>query len=201
MPPPPTRPATISELATAAAETSSNSNVDLKNLLRRAEGHRRTGGVYMARTTGGSSGGAATSTDIGLDLERAFIEYARAATLIVETVPAHREYGTGLNAEQRANLKANGEDILQHLGRLKAALVERYERYMRSGAAREDAVPAFMAAQQLKNPNPPHQHNQHAKPPSPHTRAPRKSSQTKPRSGARSARRRRCAMRGWGMTV
>ncbi|KAJ7828412.1 hypothetical protein B0H13DRAFT_1735801, partial [Mycena leptocephala] len=138
--PPPTRPATISELATAAADTSSsNSNVDLKNLLRRAEGYRRTGGV----------------TDIGLDLERAFIEYARAATLIVETVPAHREYSTGLNAEQRANLKANGEDILQNLGRLKAALVERYERYMRSGAAREDAVPAFIAAQQLKNPNPP----------------------------------------------
>ncbi|KAJ7909268.1 hypothetical protein B0H13DRAFT_640697 [Mycena leptocephala] len=154
MPSPPTRPATISELATAAAETSSsNSNGDLKNLLRRADGHRRTGGVYMARTTGGSSG-TATSTDIGLDLERAFIEYARAATLIVETVPAHREYNTGLNAEQRANLKANGEDILQHLGQLKAALVERYERYMRSGAAREDAVPAFMAAQQLKNPTP-----------------------------------------------
>ncbi|KAJ7828408.1 hypothetical protein B0H13DRAFT_1917096 [Mycena leptocephala] len=113
--PPPTRPATISELDTAAAETSSsNSNADLKNLLRRAEGHRRTGGpgVYMARTTGGSSG-AATSTDIGLDLEHAFIEYARAATLIVETVPAHREYSTGLNAEQRANLKAVtwGRDI------------------------------------------------------------------------------------------
>ncbi|KAJ7828406.1 hypothetical protein B0H13DRAFT_2437772 [Mycena leptocephala] len=122
MPPPPTRPATISELATAAAETSSsNSNGDLKNLLRRAEGYRRTGGVYMARTTGGSSG-VATSTDIGLDLERVFIEYARAATLIVETVPAHREYlfrenavalrtvpaySTGLNAEQRANLKAS----------------------------------------------------------------------------------------------
>jgi STAM-binding protein len=106
MPSPPTRPATISELAAAAAETSSsNSNGDLKNLLRRADGHRRTGGVYMARTTGGSSG-TATSTDIGLDLERAFIEYARAATLIVETVPAHREYNTGLNAEQRANLKA-----------------------------------------------------------------------------------------------
>jgi STAM-binding protein len=105
MPPPPTRPATISELATAAADTSSNSNADLKSLLRRAEGHRRTGGVYMARTTGGSSG-TATSTDIGLDLERAFIEYARVATLIVETVPAHREYSTGLNAEQRANLKA-----------------------------------------------------------------------------------------------
>jgi hypothetical protein len=35
-----------------------------------------------------------------------FIEYARAATLIVETVLAHRDYGTGLNAQQRANSTA-----------------------------------------------------------------------------------------------
>ncbi|KAJ7814468.1 hypothetical protein B0H13DRAFT_1508242, partial [Mycena leptocephala] len=83
-------PAMISELAAKTSSSNSNANVDLKNLLRRAEGHRWTGGV----------------TDIGLDLERAFIEYARAATLIVETVPGHREYGKGLNAEQRANLKA-----------------------------------------------------------------------------------------------
>ncbi|KAJ7924175.1 hypothetical protein B0H13DRAFT_1446988, partial [Mycena leptocephala] len=99
------RPATIAELAAAASTSSNSSNADLKNLLRTAETHRRTSSVYMARTTGGN-GGTDTTVDVGLDLERAFIEYARAATLIVETVPAHRDYSTSLNAVQRANLTA-----------------------------------------------------------------------------------------------
>ncbi|KAF8157631.1 hypothetical protein K438DRAFT_1861217, partial [Mycena galopus ATCC 62051] len=40
-------------------------------------------------------------------MERGFIEFARAATLIVETIPAHDEYATELNGEQKANLTAN----------------------------------------------------------------------------------------------
>ncbi|KAF8157611.1 hypothetical protein K438DRAFT_1861182, partial [Mycena galopus ATCC 62051] len=40
-------------------------------------------------------------------MERGFIEFARAATLIVETIPAHRDYATELNGEQKANLTAN----------------------------------------------------------------------------------------------
>jgi hypothetical protein len=59
----------------------------------------------MARTTDGKSGNAATSAVVGL----MFIEYARAATLIVETVLAHRDYGTGLHAQQRANSTAVSE--------------------------------------------------------------------------------------------
>ncbi|KAJ7323824.1 hypothetical protein DFH08DRAFT_817304 [Mycena albidolilacea] len=55
------------------------------------------------------------------------------ATLIVKTIPA-------------LGSMRNGEDILHHLERLKAALVERYERYMRSSNARTDAVLAFMVA-------------------------------------------------------
>ncbi|KAJ6522002.1 hypothetical protein B0H19DRAFT_1277547 [Mycena capillaripes] len=151
---PPTRPATISELATAAASTAAepSPSTDLKNLLRRADAHRRAGGAYMARAnspnpTNPSGPGADSAVMVGLNLERAFIEYARAATLIVETIPGHREYGAGLTAEQRTNLTANGEDILHNLGRLKAALVERYERYMRGPGARTDAIPAFMQQQ------------------------------------------------------
>lgn len=53
----------------------------------------------MSRTTDGKSGNAATSAVVGL----MFIEYARAATLIVETVLAHRDYDTMFNVQQRAN--------------------------------------------------------------------------------------------------
>ncbi|KAJ6475369.1 hypothetical protein C8R47DRAFT_1324009 [Mycena vitilis] len=137
---PPIRPATISELAAAAAAQSSPStSADLKTLLRRAENHRKMAGIYMGRANATTN----ATNDPGLNLERAFMEYARAATLIVETIPAHREYlsdttgkGGGLTAEQRSNLTANGEDLLHQLGRLKAALVERYERYARSPGAR-----------------------------------------------------------------
>ncbi|KAJ7450954.1 hypothetical protein B0H11DRAFT_1635869, partial [Mycena galericulata] len=44
------------------------------------------------------------SGDIGTDLERAFVEYARAATLIVEKIPGHLDYVGTLSEEQRANL-------------------------------------------------------------------------------------------------
>ncbi|KAJ7818247.1 hypothetical protein B0H13DRAFT_1922384 [Mycena leptocephala] len=65
-----------------------------------------------------------------------FIKYARAATLIVETVLAHRDHGTGLNAQQRANSTAalrsfsyipNTAEQRGHLAQLRStALVERH---------------------------------------------------------------------------
>ncbi|KAJ7082156.1 hypothetical protein C8R44DRAFT_720545 [Mycena epipterygia] len=89
--PPATRPATISELAAAAqADADAGGTRELKHYLRRADTHRRTG----------------QALDAGTDLERAFIEFARAATLILETIPGHRDYATTLKGEQRANLTA-----------------------------------------------------------------------------------------------
>ncbi|KAJ6558747.1 hypothetical protein DFH09DRAFT_922316, partial [Mycena vulgaris] len=38
--------------------------------------------------------------------ERAFIEYARAATLVVDKIPSHRDYGRELTVEQKSNLAA-----------------------------------------------------------------------------------------------
>ncbi|KAJ7187542.1 hypothetical protein GGX14DRAFT_383488 [Mycena pura] len=93
--PPAARPATISELAAAAKadpDAASPAKQPLKYYLRRAETHK--------------SGGKALAHDAGLDLERAFIEYARAATLIVETIPSHRDYATELTEPQRENLTA-----------------------------------------------------------------------------------------------
>ncbi|KAJ7826980.1 hypothetical protein B0H14DRAFT_2815898 [Mycena olivaceomarginata] len=95
-------------------------------------------------SSGGAGGGGAEA--VGLDMERAFIEYARAATLLIETIPEHRDYQAGLSAEQKRTLKANGEDILENLIKLKAALVERFERYTRAGGSTADAVPLFKAA-------------------------------------------------------
>ncbi|KAJ6606703.1 hypothetical protein B0H10DRAFT_1956868 [Mycena sp. CBHHK59/15] len=77
-----------------------------------------------------------------------------AATLILETIPANRDYNGELNAEQRGNLTANGQDVLQNLGKLKTALVDRYERYTRGGAVSTD-VPAFKAASALHTAQPP----------------------------------------------
>ncbi|KAJ7088887.1 hypothetical protein B0H15DRAFT_758000, partial [Mycena belliarum] len=85
------RPATISELAAVAQsdpDASPSSNLELKHYLRRAETHRRAGQALAS------------------DLERAFIEYAQAATLIVEKIPSHRDFASGLTAEQRSNLTA-----------------------------------------------------------------------------------------------
>ncbi|KAJ7826972.1 hypothetical protein B0H14DRAFT_1240621 [Mycena olivaceomarginata] len=104
-------------------------------------------------------------------MERAFIEYARAATLIVETIPTHRDYQAGLSAEQKRNLKANGEDILENLGKLKAALVERFERYTRAGGSTADAVPLFKAAAAMAANAQQQQQQQQRAPPAIHTAA------------------------------
>ncbi|KAJ6579770.1 hypothetical protein B0H10DRAFT_909550 [Mycena sp. CBHHK59/15] len=86
-----------------------------------------------------STNGTPSPEAVGLDKERAFIEFACAATLIMEMIPAHLDYGGGLNVEQRANLAANGQGLLLNLEKLKAALVEPYERYTRSGAVNAEA--------------------------------------------------------------
>ncbi|KAJ6618027.1 hypothetical protein B0H10DRAFT_1275957 [Mycena sp. CBHHK59/15] len=111
----PTRPATISELAAAAATADADQGPprELKHYLRQAELRRRDAKA-LAPGTGGSNGVGSGGT--GAELERAFIEYARAATLILERIPNHRDYVRFLTQEQRENLTANGEDILHQLG-------------------------------------------------------------------------------------
>ncbi|KAJ7323676.1 hypothetical protein DFH08DRAFT_349168 [Mycena albidolilacea] len=94
--------------------------------------------------------GTSSPEAVGLDMERAFIEFARVATLIVATIPAHRDYDSGLNVERRAKLTANGQALLQNLRKLKTALVERHKRYTRSGAVNAQAVAAFGAIAQAQ---------------------------------------------------
>jgi STAM-binding protein len=60
----------------------------LKHWLRTAERARKDGNSYVDAK----------------NWEAAFIELARAATIVLEKLPTHSEYHTMLTADQRANL-------------------------------------------------------------------------------------------------
>ena len=82
------RPATIAELAAQAQENLWDPSKGLKHWLRTAEKARRNAESLVANG----------------DFEGAFVEYAKAATIVLEKLPTHREYQTLLNADQRHNL-------------------------------------------------------------------------------------------------
>ncbi|KAI0725958.1 hypothetical protein C8Q72DRAFT_561912 [Fomitopsis betulina] len=115
----PHRPATISELAARAQDQLWDPTMGLKHWLRTAEKARRNGDYYADHH----------------DFERAFVEYARAATIVLEKLPTHRDYNAMLNADQRQNLGMNGQDILESLSQLKPVLVERHEQWQAAHAA------------------------------------------------------------------
>ncbi|TFK64654.1 Mov34-domain-containing protein [Pluteus cervinus] len=107
------RPATIAELAEIALDGLWDESRELKHYLRIAEKYRREG---------------KSAAEKG-DLELAFVHFAKAATLVLEKLPNHRDYKSVLNSEQRQNLSLNGQDILDNLGNLKGVLVERYDQW------------------------------------------------------------------------
>jgi hypothetical protein len=84
----PYRPATIAELADRARDDQWDPSKGIKHWLKVGETHRRAGKRYVENN----------------DLENAFVEYAKAATLVLEKLPAHREYHATLNADQQHNL-------------------------------------------------------------------------------------------------
>lgn len=85
---PPKRPASIAELADKAMLDLWDESKDFKYYLRLAEKHRKEGKECAKRG----------------DLEGAFVELARAATLVLEKLPMHKDYHNVLNANQRHNL-------------------------------------------------------------------------------------------------
>ncbi|KAH9934173.1 uncharacterized protein B0H18DRAFT_979808 [Fomitopsis serialis] len=113
------RPATISELAARAQDQLWDPAKGLKHWLRTAEKSRRNGDYYAEHQ----------------DYERAFVEYARAATIVLEKLPTHQDYTALLNADQRQNLGMNGQDILESLSQLKPVLVDRYEHWQATQSA------------------------------------------------------------------
>jgi len=86
------RPATIAELAERAShnlwDDSASSTKDFKAYLRLAERYRKEGKDAAKKG----------------DYEHAFVMLAKAATLVLEKLPSHRDYQTVLSASQRANL-------------------------------------------------------------------------------------------------
>ncbi|KAF8965809.1 hypothetical protein BDZ97DRAFT_757742 [Flammula alnicola] len=108
------RPSSIAELADRAMEDLWDDSKDFKHYLRVAEKYRKEGKECARRG----------------DLEGAFVELARAATLVLEKLPMHRDYNVKLNANQRQNLALNGQDILDNLSDLKPAIVDRYDKWL-----------------------------------------------------------------------
>ncbi len=84
----PKRPSTIAELAEKAMADLWDDSKDFKYFLRLAEKHRKEGKESAKRG----------------DLEGAFVELARAATLVLEKLPMHKDYYSMLNQTQRHNL-------------------------------------------------------------------------------------------------
>lgn len=84
----PRRPASIAELAERAKVDVWDDSREFKHHLRAAEKYRREGKECAKKG----------------DLETAFVQLARAATLVLEKLPSHRDYNTVLNVNQRHNL-------------------------------------------------------------------------------------------------
>ncbi|KIJ97731.1 hypothetical protein K443DRAFT_681294 [Laccaria amethystina LaAM-08-1] len=110
------RPASISELAERAMDYLWDENKNLKHHLRVAEKCHRDGKKFMR--TG--------------DLENAFVQFARAASLVLEKLTQHRDYYTLLNTAQRQKLGLNGQDLLDKLSDLKLTLVDRYDKWIQA---------------------------------------------------------------------
>lgn len=84
----PRRPFCIAELADRATHNLWDPSKGLKQWLKAADGFRKAGRAYH---------------EAG-DPEAAFVEFAKAATIILEKLPSHKEYFTLLTAAQRHNL-------------------------------------------------------------------------------------------------
>jgi STAM-binding protein len=82
------RPHSIAELAERAKQTLGEDARPFKAWLRIAENARR---------------GAKSFYEQG-DLESAFVEYAKAATIVLEKIPAHPDYRVLLSTTQRHNM-------------------------------------------------------------------------------------------------
>ncbi|KAI0249308.1 hypothetical protein BJV78DRAFT_1088396, partial [Lactifluus subvellereus] len=82
------RPHSIAELAEIAKHTLGDDNRPFKTWLRIAENARRDAKNFQEQG----------------DLEAAFIEFAKAATIVLEKIPAHSDYRVLLTSTQRHNM-------------------------------------------------------------------------------------------------
>ncbi|KAG8894650.1 hypothetical protein FRC01_012842, partial [Tulasnella sp. 417] len=123
------RPKTIQELAQLATTQTYDPSRELKDQLRAAEHLRKLG----------------KESERAGDLENAFVNFARAATIILDKIPRHTEYHK-LSHGQKDTLAGNGQDLLEKLERLKPRINDAHEHWLASGgeaaAARAEAEAA-----------------------------------------------------------
>ena len=132
------RPASIGELAERALDNLWDENEKLPYYLRAAERHRRDGKEFMR--TG--------------DLENAFVQFSRAATLVLEKLPLHRDYYTLLKPAQRQNLGLVRVYQLSSLGMFGCiTLLEEYRSRTSSGQIIYDAKPEILGLPYRKSRN------------------------------------------------
>jgi hypothetical protein len=86
--PAPSRPHSIAELAERAKQSLCDGVRPLKSWLKIAEKARRDARIFKERG----------------DLELAFVEYEKAATIVLEKIPAHPDYRILLSTTQRHNI-------------------------------------------------------------------------------------------------
>jgi hypothetical protein len=84
----PSRPHSIAELAERAKQCLGDEVRPFKAWLRIAENARRDAKTFYEQA----------------DLESAFVEYAKAATIVLEKIPAHPDYRVLLSSTQRHNM-------------------------------------------------------------------------------------------------
>jgi USP8 dimerisation domain len=85
---PPSRPHSIGELAERAKQILGDDPKPFKAWLRIAENARRDAKTFQEHG----------------DLESAFVEYAKAATIVLEKIPSHPDYRVLLSTTQRHNM-------------------------------------------------------------------------------------------------
>ncbi|KAF8064862.1 hypothetical protein FPV67DRAFT_1671168 [Lyophyllum atratum] len=115
---PPRKPSSIAQLAEAALDNLWDETRDLKYYLRTAEKYRKVARQHVVEN----------------DLESAFIMFAKAATLVLEKIPTHRDFATLLNQAQRQNLTLNGQEMLEKMGEIKPILIDRLAAWNRHAA-------------------------------------------------------------------
>ncbi|KAI0061305.1 hypothetical protein BV25DRAFT_1826779 [Artomyces pyxidatus] len=102
----PPLPIGIRELADRARAEIGPHNQPIKHWIRLAEAARRAG--HQALDSG--------------NLAQAFIEFAKASIAVVEVLPQHRDYDTLLTAKQQESLDIHGQELLDSLAEVRAAL-------------------------------------------------------------------------------
>lgn len=107
------RPSSIDELVQRARDRPHNASRSLNLLVKDAEQYNKLAKVQHAQC----------------NYEEAFVNYTKAATIILEELPQHRDNNILLSDTQKNDISGYSQTILDALSELKPILVDRYEKW------------------------------------------------------------------------